>query len=185
MKNLLKRCGDGGISILPISVNSIPVTPHITQNGDTLISNAIAGNQWYNLSNGIINNETAQSYLPLQIGNYFVIVTVNTCASDSSNVIYFNNTGIERNNMNLLDVNIIPNPFANFTRISYSLLQNENVELSIIDVSGKEIYKVFSERQIKGKQIYIFNADKLSAGIYFYRLKTGNEINTGKFIVQR
>ncbi len=174
-------CGNGTIATLAITVNTIPVTPIITQTSNTLTSNATAGNQWYNLATGIINGANSQSYNPVQIGNYFVIVILNGCSSDSSNIIYYT-TGIAENNANPFNVKVFPNPFTDKTTIEYTLTENENVELTLVDITGQELIKLKNEKQSKGTQVVILNASKLNNGIYFYKLKIGDKEQKGKLI---
>ena len=86
--------GCDSIIITQLNVNPISQTPVITQNGNTLNSNIISGNQW-NDDNGIINGETGQVFTPIITGHYFSIVTdSNGCISDTSNIIYVVFTGM-------------------------------------------------------------------------------------------
>ncbi|MFH0866804.1 MAG: FG-GAP-like repeat-containing protein, partial [Bacteroidota bacterium] len=71
-----------------ITFNATPPEPIITQNGSILNSNAANGNQWY-LNNTIISGATNQTYTPSVNGAYFVIVSLNGCSSDTSNIINF------------------------------------------------------------------------------------------------
>ncbi len=66
-----------------------PLTPVITQHGDTLCSSATTGNQWYN-NNGLITGEIYSTILPGTPGNYYVVVTNNeNCVSGPSNIISY------------------------------------------------------------------------------------------------
>ncbi|MBO8183840.1 MAG: T9SS type A sorting domain-containing protein [Archaeoglobus sp.] len=73
-----------------------------------------------------------------------------------------------------------PNPFNRSTTISYELLrENQEVQLIIYDLRGKEICKLIQKNQYKG--IYNVTWDgkdqkgnEVSSGIYFCRLKTEN-----------
>jgi len=95
------RCGDGPSSSLNITVINKPTTPVISQNGNILHSNAAVGNQWYN-QNGIINGVTSQDYSVSMNGNYYDIVTVSGCSSDTSNNIYVVITGTQFNENNCI-----------------------------------------------------------------------------------
>jgi hypothetical protein len=67
-----------------IHVNGLPAQPVITQNGDTLFSDAPSGNQWY-MNSGIINGETNAYIVASQAGSYTVTVTdANGCQSSSA-----------------------------------------------------------------------------------------------------
>jgi len=162
-----------------------PPTPFITQNGFTLVSSAVNGNQWYNVNTGIVNGATSQNFIPTIIGDYYTIVTINGCSSSNSNNIYISNVGINEQFIDSLEIQILPNPFSDKTTIIYTLTHEEKVELSIYTVMGLEIAKPVDEKQPKGKQIIILDASNLSTGIYFYRLKAGNETKTGKIILER
>lgn len=66
----------------------VPPTPAIIPNGTELSSSGCCGNQWYKegiLIPGAVN----QNFEPVQSAHYFTIVTIDGCASDTSNVIYF------------------------------------------------------------------------------------------------
>lgn len=75
-----------------ITVNPVPATPVITQNGNQLTSNAATGNQWY-LNNNPVPGAVSPSFTPFTSGNYSVLVTANSCPSAFSNVIAITLTG--------------------------------------------------------------------------------------------
>jgi len=80
---------EGPRATINIITNPIPTTPVITQNADTLYSNSLTGNQWYD-QNGILIGENNQDLVVTAPGNYFVITNQNGCISDSSNIISVN-----------------------------------------------------------------------------------------------
>jgi photosystem II stability/assembly factor-like uncharacterized protein len=77
-----------------------------------------------------------------------------------------------------------PNPFNPETVISFSLSRNENVSLIIYDMLGKEIKTLINGIVEPGEHKIKFDASDISAGIYFYTLKTGNDFTqTRKMIL--
>ena len=74
-----------------------------------------------------------------------------------------------------------PNPFNPETVISFSIPQQEFVELKIFDILGNEIAILVNELMDEGEHKVIFNK-QLSAGIYFYKIKAGKFIDTKKMI---
>ena len=178
-------CGAGATSTLAVTVNPTPATPVITLTGNTLSSNATSGNQWYNLATGILNSATAQTYMPQQIGNYFVIVTINGCISDSSNVIHYDNTGIALNNIDGLNLKVIPNPFTDKTSFNYTLNESTYVRLSIYDMIGREINILNENKQDKGDHTIVMEAGNLRGGVYFYKMNIGNNTITGKIVLTK
>lgn len=65
-----------------------------------------------------------------------------------------------------------PNPFNPSTIIEYSIKEAGLVKLSVFDLNGREIVKLVNEFKSAGNYTISFNAEKLPAGIYFYRLET-------------
>lgn len=76
-----------------------------------------------------------------------------------------------------------PNPFNPETRISYILSKGQFVKLSVYDAIGNEIETLINESQRPGHYDVSFNANGYSSGIYFYKLISGNFIETKKMIL--
>ncbi|HBX50877.1 MAG TPA: hypothetical protein DEH02_07400 [Bacteroidales bacterium] len=92
-----------------VSVSSIPQTPVITQNGDTLFSSVVSGNQWYYNDTAILN-ATGNYIVPTNNGNYFVIASDSGCSSDTSSTVAFTLININNPTNNLQSYKIYPNP---------------------------------------------------------------------------
>jgi len=76
-----------------------------------------------------------------------------------------------------------PNPFNPKTTIMYQIKERTNVELKIFDVLGREVETILNNQQDAGTYKLEFNAEKLSSGVYFYRVHAGNFIQTRKMIL--
>ncbi|MBP9084154.1 MAG: carboxypeptidase regulatory-like domain-containing protein [Bacteroidia bacterium] len=83
-----------------------------------------------------------------------------------------------------------PNPFNPSTIIKYSIPnvistegRNLNVILKVYDIIGNEVATLVNEVQSSGNYEIVFNAEKLSSGIYFYELKAGSFILTKKMLL--
>ena len=63
-----------------------------------------------------------------------------------------------------------PNPFRGNTTISYTLANDSHVTLQVFDLAGKPITLLFDGLQNAGPHTQPFNADRLAAGVYFYRI---------------
>jgi len=63
-----------------------------------------------------------------------------------------------------------PNPFNPTTTISYQLLAFSHVNLSVYDVTGREIAKLVDGYKSAGSYEVTFDASKLVSGVYFVRL---------------
>jgi hypothetical protein len=67
-----------------------------------------------------------------------------------------------------------PNPFNSTTTIRYSLSEAVDVRLTVYDISGRELEVLISEHQNADRYAVNFKADKLTAGLYFYKLEAGS-----------
>ncbi len=96
-----------------------------------------------------------------------------------------------------------PNPFSakgvSTTTIKYSIpsviarrsgattrqSQELTVQLTVYDVLGRKVATLVNAKQAPGNYSVKFNANKLSSGIYFYRLSAGNFAATKKMILMK
>jgi len=79
-----------------------------------------------------------------------------------------------------------PNPFNLSTTISYSISNPDFVVLKVNDILGREIQTLVSEFQEVNTYSVNFNANGLSSGIYFYKLKVGSDfVDTKKMLLLR
>ncbi|MBU2493160.1 MAG: AGE family epimerase/isomerase [Bacteroidetes bacterium] len=76
-----------------------------------------------------------------------------------------------------------PNPFNPSTKIKFSVSEPGNVSLKIYDALGREIKELANNYYNAGNYEIDFSGDKLSSGIYFYSLISGNNIKTKKMIL--
>ncbi len=76
-----------------------------------------------------------------------------------------------------------PNPFNPVTQIEYSLLNSDNVKISVYDISGKFISTLVNEFQNYGTYKIDFDGSSLSSGIYIYKIETKNFIESKKMIL--
>lgn len=85
-----------------------------------------------------------------------------------------------------------PNPFNPTTNIEFEipshttlggLNNNVLVTLKIYDVLGKEVATLVNEEKTGGKYKVEFNASDLTSGVYFYKLKIENFIETKKMVL--
>ena len=67
-----------------------------------------------------------------------------------------------------------PNPFNSLTEIKYNLSEDVYVTLKIFDVLGNQVETLVHEHQDVGNHSVLFDASRLSSGVYFYRLQAGN-----------
>ena len=65
-----------------------------------------------------------------------------------------------------------PNPFNPVTSIIYNLKNSGNVDLTIYDALGRKVETLVNQYQQAGSYRFVFDASRLSSGVYFYSLKS-------------
>ncbi len=76
-----------------------------------------------------------------------------------------------------------PNPFNPSTTIEYSVPKDRRINLSVFNVLGEKVDEIYSGFKKAGNYKINFNAEDLSSGVYFYRLKSGKKSITKKLIL--
>jgi len=75
-----------------------------------------------------------------------------------------------------------PNPFNPLTTIRYSITESVHVTLTVYDITGRRITTLVDDTQQAGIHSIVFDAQNIASGIYFYRLRTGEFIDTRKMM---
>jgi uncharacterized protein (TIGR02145 family) len=76
-----------------------------------------------------------------------------------------------------------PNPFNSSSIIRYSIKESGNVTINITDILGRQILVLVNEFKNPGEYSVSVDNSKISSGIYFYTMKSGNFSQTKKMIV--
>ncbi len=76
-----------------------------------------------------------------------------------------------------------PNPFNAYTTIRFILPKAQDVELTIYDLLGRRIEVLLNEYREAGVHEIIFDASALSSGVYFYRLRAGDMVETKRMVL--
>jgi hypothetical protein len=78
-----------------------------------------------------------------------------------------------------------PNPFNPSTTIRYGLPQRADVSLVVFSTLGQQVATLVDGNQDAGYHEVHFDGNKLSSGVYFYRLQTGAFVVVKKFVLVR
>ena len=76
-----------------------------------------------------------------------------------------------------------PNPFNPTTNISFSIPKQSYVSLKVYNAIGEEVSNLVNQELSAGKYVVDFNASKLSSGIYFYTIRTGDFTESRKMLL--
>ena len=82
----------------------------------------------------------------------------------------------------LLEQNF-PNPFNPSTKISWQSPVSSHQTLKIYDILGNEVATLMNEYRDAGTYEVNWNAANLPSGVYFYKLQSGNYVETMKMIL--
>jgi len=155
-------------TLFPVTVNPTPVTPVITQHGDTLRSSAVSGNQWYK-DGALIQGATGQEYVVMTNGTYHVVVTLNGCISQLSNSIVMLHVNVEPTTSRMI-VDIYPNPNYGEFDLKVDNVADGNYSIVICNNLGEAVWKS-DDIIIKGSYLQHFNFSEKPAGIYFFSFR--------------
>ena len=158
----------------------IPETPVITQEGDELFSNITIGNQWY-LDDNTISGATEATYWATVDGKYYDILTMNTCNSDTSNIINVVIIGIPENNTDAFQ--IIPNPAKDKIKIIPNNLSQGELSIKVFSLSGMFIHE-YKLRPGFGNSSQTIDISELNAGLYLLQISNSKTNFVYKLIVQ-
>jgi len=162
-----------------ISIDNIK---NITNSGLGEISVSTNGNYSYewNGPNGLEGNSKDISGLDTA-GCYTLVVTdtINNCSKDTT-VCITNTTAINEINNEKSLVYLYPNPTKNSFYINFKEFNNSQAFISLIDVSGKEVFT--TKLTIKNKTNKI-NIDNIKKGLYFVKIRVDNKIIFKKLII--
>ncbi|MBZ0268848.1 T9SS type A sorting domain-containing protein [bacterium] len=83
-----------------------------------------------------------------------------------------------------------PNPFADRTRIHFSLPAEDVGRLSVLDVSGRVVRVLMDGRLPAGESVLPWDGrdaagERVASGVYFLRLEAGDEVRTTKTTLLR
>jgi hypothetical protein len=175
-------CGNGTISPnFAVTVNPVPVTPVVTNHGDTLYSSAPTGNQWYDMS-GIIAGATGQKYVATVDGYYWVVVTLNGCASAESNHQHIITTGI--NSHSSASINVYPVPNDGRFTASITASSQESFTIRVYNILGVKIYEE-TKVEVNGTLLKVIDLRPVPDGVYTVIFENSQNQVVKKIVVNK
>ena len=116
------------------------------------------------------------------VQNYRIVISDregNSSLSEVSQVNYFKNTG------NIVLGQNSPNPFSDFTEISFYLPEPMRVSFEFYNSKLETVREISNQYFEAGENKIAFNAENLPSGIYFYRLKAGEFVDVKKMVLAK
>jgi len=75
-----------------------------------------------------------------------------------------------------------PNPFNPLTAIGYQLSALSDVDLSIYNLIGQKVVTLVNKRQPPGRYQVEWDASGFASGVYYYKIESGNFVQTHKMV---
>ena len=169
-------------SILQISLQISNPEIGVSQTKDTLLANALnASYQWVDCDSGfkVISGANTREFVAMRDGNYAVIIDSAGCLDTSScynvkkEVIINGVVDIER-----MEFSLQPNPSNDFVKIT-TAKTNEDIEVSIISITGKVAY----QRVLRANQGSLNIAHNLPEGLYIVQVSYSGQTARRKMVV--
>lgn len=82
---------------------------------------------------------------------------------------YFNESG------NIVNIKVFPNPSENSCNIHYELKSVSHVKISLINAIGEPVKVLLNKSQERGKHYHTLKIQEVEAGVYFFRINSGND----------
>ena len=78
-----------------------------------------------------------------------------------------------------------PNPFNAQTTIQYSLPRPSTATIDVFDLLGRRVVRLAEGTKPAGNSRVVWDAGGQSSGIYFYRLKAGDKVESKKMVLMK
>lgn len=152
-----------------------------------------AGYYLYRTTNSGFN--WIQHYIPYPLNGassfYFINDSVGWKVTNSGKICYTTNGGqntlFANNNEKYSNsfslIQNYPNPFNIQTTIKFVINKKDTYKFEIFDILGKKIDELFNKELRDGSYKIKYIADKLTSGIYFYKLSSEKMYYTKKFLL--
>lgn len=78
---------------------------------------------------------------------------------------------------------IYPNPFNSVSTIIFTLDKPQDVKLTVYDLLGRQIEVLIDQYMQSGMHRVVLDASSLTSGVYFYRLRVGDAVETKRMVL--
>jgi hypothetical protein len=178
----MNNCGVSSAQTKSVTSAPSPGKPIISFSGTTLTSSSSTGNQWY-LNGSPIGGATGQTYTPVTNGSYTVLFTESGGCKSMSDPIELTNLSITLHS-NMQEIAVFPNPSNGIINIAVKGFNLVDENVLILNMLGKTVKTIPSDKFRNQKSEYIFDGRDLGAGIYFLKVTSEGKSITKKFVIQ-
>ncbi|MDP4267715.1 MAG: T9SS type A sorting domain-containing protein [Bacteroidota bacterium] len=94
-----------------------------------------------------------------------------------------NTSFVSKNEIKEEAFSVYPNPFSQMSKISYSLADNSNLNISVYDLIGNKVSELEREFRKKGNYSLTWDRKGLKPGVYFIKFNTESKKQTYKVVI--
>lgn len=84
-------------------------------------------------------------------------------------------SGITMNSASLTGITVYPNPASMLVQIDLNLITPENIQLNVLDISGRLIRSIVNEITSSGNHLYNLSTAELANGVYHITLQSEHQ----------
>ncbi len=105
-------------------------------------------------------------------------LSIDGTIKDDFTIYKINGTASVEENTLLNTVTVFPNPFKNTAKIEYTLTENSEIEIELLDLNGRKVSTLYKGSRNKGTHSLEINAEQLglSKGAYAVRFGNGKRV---------
>lgn len=93
-------------------------------------------------------------------------------------------TGITQMSQGNFGMSMYPNPSKGTSNLRFTLKQSGNAQISVVDLSGKEVIAVHSGQLAEGEQNFLINGSELKSGVYFVQVNVNGVAQMMKLAIR-
>ncbi len=157
--------------------------------GQTILIHVTYNSNWYPNYNG---TEPAETILDIEVLGFDQLTI--TLFSPFCEAVQKGNTGstfgfggrqaeTTQPKYDVVEANVFPNPVSDKTQLNYTLIDDSDVMITLLNSLGQEIKTIDTEsKQAKGAYQLEIPLDELKSGLYFIRIEVNNQTLVTKFL---
>lgn len=182
--------GVGQSGNIVVTVNPVPVAAgSFTTSGNvvTFSSTGSTGATSYSwdFGDGTNSSQASPAHAYVANGSYDVVLTaINGDCSSTYTITVVISVGIEEISQ-FEHVSLYPNPAQNEATISLEMMENTNIEVVVLNLSGQVVTSVFNGSLNAGLTELKINTSDLSNGMYYTRISTENAVKNIKMNIAK
>lgn len=181
--------GFGAAAYAQCTISNATVTPSgLTVNATMTASGAaVPGYGWYwgDATSPTTTQTATHTYSSAgtyHICAYYVDLSNTSCLDSLCQDITVTATGINDPKNPNAEISTVPNPFSNIMNISFALYKSDNVYITVMDITGKQVAVLENGNMSAGDHTITWDPSGIDAGVYFLQIKSGTSVYTKKVI---